>query len=176
MSYLISLPCLSWPMLPRSAKSGLTSTKPRKIKKVTVMQYSDLFWCGRGDSPSRALKTVRRTVFARRDASGGLCTGCGARIGRRPLGGACPLRPRPLLRLPVSAAGGGRLCSCSDPPLAASCTISYKIKRAVSFQMLLLVRPGGFEPLAFGVGVQRSIKLSYDRTFMKIFAGTRFIV
>ena len=39
-----------------------------------------------------------------------------------------------------------------------------------------LVRPGGFEPLAFGVGVQRSIQLSYDRTFMKIVAGTRFIV
>ena len=42
--------------------------------------------------------------------------------------------------------------------------------------MLLLVRPGGFEPLAFGVGVQRSIQLSYDRTFMKIVAETRFIV
>ena len=26
------------------------------------------------------------------------------------------------------------------------------------------------------VGVQRSIQLSYDRTFMKIVAGTRFIV
>ena len=35
------------------------------------MQYSDLFWCSRGNSPSRALKTVRRTVFARRDADGG---------------------------------------------------------------------------------------------------------
>lgn len=34
------------------------------------MQYSDLFWCSRGNSPSRALKTVRRTVFARRDADG----------------------------------------------------------------------------------------------------------
>ena len=71
MSYLISFSCVPWPMLPRSVKSGLTSTKPRKIKKVTVMQYSDLFWCGRGDSASRALKTVRRTVFARRDADGG---------------------------------------------------------------------------------------------------------
>ena len=29
--------------------------------------------------------------------------------------GTCPLRPRPLLRLPVSAAGGGRLRSCSRP-------------------------------------------------------------
>ena len=57
-------------MLPRSIKSGMTSTAPRKIKKVTVMQYSDLFWCSRGNSPSRALKTVRRTVFARRDADG----------------------------------------------------------------------------------------------------------
>ena len=42
--------------------------------------------------------------------------------------------------------------------------------------MLLLVRPGGFEPLAFRVGAERSIQLSYDRTFMKIVAGTRFIV
>ena len=42
-------------------------------------------------------------------------TGCGARIGRRPLEGSCPLRPRPLLWLPVSAAGGGRLRSFSRP-------------------------------------------------------------
>ena len=32
-----------------------------------------------------------------------------------PWGGSPPLRPRPLLRLPVSAAGGGRLCSFSSP-------------------------------------------------------------
>ena len=71
-------------------------------------------WCGRGDSPSRALKTVRRTVFARRDAN-----------------------------------GGHRLFKSS---LATSRTISYKIKRAAPKRMLLMVRPGGFEPLDFGVG------------------------
>lgn len=36
---------------------------------------------------------------------------CGYRIRLRPLGGACLLRPLRLLRLPVSAAGGGRLRS-----------------------------------------------------------------
>ena len=40
----------------------------------------------------------------------------------------------------------------------------------------ILVRPVRFERMAFGVGVQRSIQLSYDRTCMKIVAGTRFIV
>ena len=29
-----------------------------------------------------------------------------------------------------------------------------------------LVRPGGFEPLAFRVGAERSIQLSYDRTIV----------
>ena len=41
------------------------------------------------------------------------CPGCGARIMRRALGGACILRPLPLLRLAVSAAGGARLRSPS---------------------------------------------------------------
>ena len=40
--------------------------------------------------------------------------GRGTRIWLRPLGGACPLRPLALLRLPVSAAGGGRLRSNSS--------------------------------------------------------------
>ena len=41
------------------------------------------------------------------------CPGCGARIMRRALGGACILRPLPLLRLAVSAAGGARFRSPS---------------------------------------------------------------
>ena len=32
--------------------------------------------------------------------------------------------------------------------------------------MGFLVRPGGFEPLAFRVGAERSIQLSYDRKLM----------
>lgn len=39
-----------------------------------------------------------------------------------------------------------------------------------------LVRLTGFEPAAFRVGAERSIQLSYNRTFMKIVAGTRSIV
>ena len=39
------------------------------------------------------------------------CPGCGARIVRRALDGACILRPLPLLRLAASAAGGARLRS-----------------------------------------------------------------
>ena len=34
-------------------------------------------------------------------------------------------------------------------------------------QCAFLVRPGGFEPLAFRVGAERSIQLSYDRLYMK---------
>ena len=59
---------------------------------------------------SRALKPARGAVFAPRYAGSGVAT-CGYRIRLRPLGGACLLRPLRLLRLPVSAAGGGRLRS-----------------------------------------------------------------
>ncbi len=32
------------------------------------------------------------------------------------------------------------------------------------------MRPGGFEPLAFRVGAERSIQLSYDRTYLNEFS------
>ena len=66
-------------------------------------------------------KMVHCTVFARRYARRRGLTGCGARIGQRPLGGTSPLRPWPLLRLPVSAAGGGRLRGCSRPRWCTDC-------------------------------------------------------
>ena len=44
---------------------------------------------------------------------------------------------------------------------------NIKTKRAAPHKVLLLVRPGGFEPLAFRVGAERSIQLSYDRLYMK---------
>ena len=35
------------------------------------------------------------------------------------------------------------------------------------YRFVNMVRPGGFEPLAFRVGAERSIQLSYDRLCMK---------
>ena len=58
---------------------------------------------------SRALKVPHWGIFSGRDVPMGLRT-CGYRIGLRPLGGACPLRPLRLLRLSVTAAA-----SCSSP-------------------------------------------------------------
>ena len=52
---------------------------------------------------SRALKVPHWGIFSGRDVPMGLRT-CGYRIGLRPLGGACPLRPLRLLRLSVTAA------------------------------------------------------------------------
>ena len=52
-----------------------------------------------------------------------------------------------------------------------------KIKgRCTAIQRHFLVRLTGFEPAAFRVGAERSIQLSYNRTSMKIVAGTRSIV
>ena len=59
---------------------------------------------------SRALKVPHWGIFSGRDVPMGLRT-CGYRIGLRPLGGACPLRPLRLLWISVSAAGGGHLHS-----------------------------------------------------------------
>ena len=59
----------------------------------------------RGNSRARQLPNVA--------VSPCVCPGCGARIMRRALDGACILRPLPLLRLAASAAGGARLRSPS---------------------------------------------------------------
>ena len=99
-------------------------------------------------------KKPRRGFFARRDAGRRALYGLRCPHRAAPLGRGLPLRPRPLLRLPASAAGGGRLCSCSNP-LSASRKNSYKIKKAAPKRVLPLVRPGAFEPLAFGVGELR---------------------
>ena len=67
-----------------------------------------------------------------------------------PWGGSPPLRPRPLLRLPVSAAGGGRLCSFSSPSgeiLRAFRIIAIK-KQPYMF-CKAVVRRKGLEPPTF---------------------------
>ena len=42
------------------------------------------------------------------------------------------------------------------------------------YRFVNMVRPGGFEPLAFRVGAERSIQLSYDRLCMKNVVLTYF--
>ena len=96
---------------------------------------------------SHALKTARGAVFAPRYAGRGAAT-CGYRIRLRPLGGACLLRPLRLLRLPVSATGGGRLRSrlfYSRTPLLL--TMYNKKKKAQPLSRLsFLVTRAGIEP------------------------------
>ena len=48
--------------------------------------------------------------------------------------------------------------------------------RGVGFSNGITLKSNGLRHRVTVVGVQRSIQLSYDRTFMKIVAGTRFIV
>ena len=96
---------------------------------------------------SRALKTARGAVFAPRYAGRGAAT-CGYRIRLRPLGGACLLRPLRLLRLPVSAAGGGRLRSrLFDSRTPLLLTMYTKKKKAQPLSRLsFLVTRAGIEP------------------------------
>ena len=70
--------------------------------------------CTRGNSRARQLPNAA--------VSPCVCPGCGARIMRRALDGACILRPLPLLRLAASAAGGARLRSSSTKFYAKSRT------------------------------------------------------
>src|SRR5699024_6299977 len=53
---------------------------------------------------------------ARQLPNAAISPGCGARIARRAINGACALRPLPLLHLAVSATGGARLRSPLESP------------------------------------------------------------
>ena len=68
--------------------------------------------CRRPTGPQARL-LGRRPALPNAAISPCVCPGCGARIMRRALDGACILRPLPLLRLAASAAGGARLRSPS---------------------------------------------------------------
>ena len=85
------------------APSPLRPTNPR-----VALLYSLYVRVVRGILPRP--KNSPQGCFCPAGRGRGVAT-CGYRIRLRPLGGACLLRPLRLLRLPVSAAGGGRLHS-----------------------------------------------------------------
>ena len=102
-------------------KVGCTVQHPRnkKIfcqnKKLSARSCVELFWWARVDVASRAY-----------DKESGL---------RLPASASLPLAscwPRPQPRLPVSATGGGRLRSCSNPPAIVSLTLIQKKTASVS--------------------------------------------
>ena len=107
---------LLWGQKRMFGSGGEEGGGPGLCNKKNSLTCSVRLWCaGRGPSPPRSSRQ-----------SAGLSGPAGTQDGRHvrvavpasagaPWGGSPPLRPRPLLRLPVSAAGGGRLCSFSSP-------------------------------------------------------------
>jgi hypothetical protein len=95
-------------------------------------------------------KNSPRGCFCPAGRGRGVAT-CGYRIRLRPLGGACLLRPLRLLRLPVSAAGGGRLRSrLFDSRTPLLLTMYNKKKKAQPLAKLsFLVTRTGIELLSF---------------------------
>ena len=95
-------------------------------------------------------KNSPRGCFCPAGRGRGVAT-CGYRIRLRPLGGACLLRPLRLLRLPVSAAGGGRLRSrLFDSRTPLLLTMYNKKKKAQPLAKLsFLVTRTGIELLGF---------------------------
>ena len=133
-----------------------------------------LFWCASG----RVKKTLLRSVFsdfpARRMRAFARCM-IPPRRGWR----TAPIPPSGLHRDPRTfqqSAGllepartlTGRTC-CSHPRWRTGCSFPEdwtKEKRPAFQQGVCVVRPTGFEPAAYRVGVCHSIQLSYERKYI----------